>query len=118
MLAPPFIAVSATTRPLPDHRPSPPCVWLVWPSPPMLAYRAPAYTHDQPLRRYVRALQTARWRRHWEVASIEPGLDLAAGAPGGWTLAAKRPCRAYPVGPIATPLRVPDERARQSARRR
>jgi len=48
---------------------------------------APAYTYDRPLRRSARAVQepdapTALW----EVASIEPGLDLAPGAPPGWTL--------------------------------
>lgn len=48
---------------------------------------APAYTYDRPSRRHIRALQepdspTATW----EVASNEPGLDLAPGAPVGWTL--------------------------------
>ncbi len=52
------------------------------------AWMAPAYTYEQPLRRYVRALQhpgaaTAAWR----VGSLEPGLDLGDGAPSGWTTA-------------------------------
>ena len=52
------------------------------------AWMAPAYTYEQPLRRYVRALQhpgaaTAAWR----VGSLEPGLDLGIGAPSGWTTA-------------------------------
>ena len=47
------------------------------------AYQAPAYTYEQPLRRHVRALQeTAATEATWEVASVEPGLDLAAGRAG------------------------------------
>ena len=47
-----------------------------------LAYVAPAYTPEQPLRRRFSALQPARPRhRNVEVASVEPGLDLADGAP-------------------------------------
>jgi hypothetical protein len=49
------------------------------------AYRAPAYTHDQPLRRHVRALQDGdKEIATWEVASVEPGLDLSPDAPRGW----------------------------------
>jgi hypothetical protein len=50
------------------------------------AYAAPAYTHEQPLRRFVRALQEAgATTATWEVASVEPGLDLTQDAPGVWT---------------------------------
>jgi hypothetical protein len=86
MIVPPMIAVVATARPL--RRP-----WVLttfilialvvafcW------SYSAPAYTRDQPLRRYVRALQEAdATTATWEVASVEPGLDLAVEAPGVWT---------------------------------
>jgi hypothetical protein len=49
-------------------------------------YLAPAYTNEQPLRRYVRALQDGEApNATWEVASVEPGLDLGPGAPAGWT---------------------------------
>jgi len=47
---------------------------------------APAYTYERPLRRHVRALQEPDSATSiWEIASIEPGVDLAAGAPIGWT---------------------------------
>jgi hypothetical protein len=49
-------------------------------------YLTPAYTNEQPLRRYVRALQDGDApNATWEVASVEPGLDLGPGAPAGWT---------------------------------
>ena len=48
---------------------------------------APAYTYEQPLRRHVRALQEPdSGAAIWEIASIEPGLDVAPGAPTGWTI--------------------------------
>jgi hypothetical protein len=50
-----------------------------------VAYAAPAYTYDQPLRRQVRVVQEAEQPAAWQVASVEPGLDLAEGAPSGWT---------------------------------
>ena len=51
-----------------------------------VAVLAPAYTYERPLRRHVRALQEPDSATSiWEIASIEPGVDLAAGAPIGWT---------------------------------
>ena len=50
------------------------------------AWTAPAYTEDRPLRRnarYVRDVTTGT--AFWEVAGVEPGLDLSNGAPSGWT---------------------------------
>jgi hypothetical protein len=87
MVVPPLIASVATRRPL--RRP-----WAVTAIVAValaaafgVAYAAPAYTHDQPLRRYVRALQDGdAASATWEVASVEPGLDLAPDAPGEWTL--------------------------------
>jgi Peptidase family M28 len=60
------------------------------------AYLAPAYTHEQPLRRYLRVVHEADRPTQWEVASVEPGLDLAEGAPSGWT-AGPRPPNAFSV---------------------
>ncbi len=60
------------------------------------AYLAPAYTHEQPLRRFLRVVHEADRATHWEVASVEPGLDLAEGAPTGWT-AGPRPSNAFSV---------------------
>ena len=86
MVVPPLIGVVAADRPL--RRP-----FLVT-SAALFAfalslgavYVAPAYTYEQPLRRHVRAIQESDAPgATWEVASIEPGLDLAPGAPGSWT---------------------------------
>ena len=50
-----------------------------------MAYRAPAYTREQPLRRQARAFQEAGAAESiWQVSSTEPGLDLADDAPGLW----------------------------------
>jgi hypothetical protein len=86
MIAPALFAVTA--RPHPLLRPSlatalalgAVAATFLW------AWLAPAYTYEQPLRRYVRAIQqpgaaTSTWR----VGSLEPGLDLGDGAPSGWT---------------------------------
>ena len=68
------------------------------------AYRAPAYTHDAPLRRQVRAFQASPDAKAvWEVGSTEPGLDLAVGAPAGWTPAAGAPA-AFPAGRLLSPF--------------
>ena len=85
MIVPPLAAVVTTERPL--RQP-----WLVTTA--MLfalaialggVYLAPAYTAEQPLRRHVRALQDGDApNATWEVASVEPGLDLGPGAPAGW----------------------------------
>ncbi|HEU5317045.1 MAG TPA: M28 family peptidase [Chloroflexota bacterium] len=63
-----------------------------------LAYAAPAYTHEQPLRRYVRAIQDGgALQATWEVASTEPGLDLDVGAPGGWSPTDAAPPASVPI---------------------
>lgn len=69
------------------------------------AYSAPAYTYDQPQRRVVRALQDgAAGGAIWEVAATEPGLDLAPGAPGGWTLQSGPAAVRIPWGRLAHPF--------------
>jgi hypothetical protein len=86
MMVPPFVGATARRRPL--VRPSlMTAVFLFGVSIAAgLAYMAPPYTYDQPLRRSVRALQeTADGPAIWEVGSVEPGLDLAPGAPAGWS---------------------------------
>jgi hypothetical protein len=85
MIVPPLIAASATPRPL--LRPSlvTALCLIATAVAAGVAYSAPAYTFEQPLRRYVRALQeTAEGPAAWEVGSVEPGLDLRPTAPGGW----------------------------------
>ena len=71
-----------------------------------LAYRAPAYTFDEPLRRHVRALQEAAPESPavWEIGSTEPGIDLDAGAPGGWAPALTPPSASIPWGRLAHPF--------------
>jgi peptidase M28-like protein len=88
MVAPPLVAIIASERPLGNP-------WAITAG--LLfavaiaigaVYLAPAYTNREPLRRSVRALQDGDApNATWEVASVEPGLDLGPGAPGGWTLA-------------------------------
>jgi hypothetical protein len=84
MIAPPLIAALSSPRPL--LRPTLPTTigLLAIAFTAGFAYAAPAYTFDQPLRRYVRAVQAGDGAATWEVASVEPGLDLAEGAPSGW----------------------------------
>ena len=86
MVVPPLIAVLATERPLPRPWAITATVSVALAATFGAAYNAPAYTHEQPLRRFVRALQDGDSpAATWEVASVEPGLDLAPDAPGEWT---------------------------------
>jgi hypothetical protein len=86
MLVPPFIATVARSRPL--LRPSlmTALFLLAVAATAALAYVAPAYTTEEPLRRRFRAMQPAAAEASiMEVGSVEPGLDLMPGAPGRWT---------------------------------
>lgn len=85
MIVPPFIAVVATAQPLRRPWAVTTLILIVLVTTFGWSYSATAYTHDQPLRRFVRALQDADGTATWEVASVEPGLDLAPEAPGVWT---------------------------------
>jgi hypothetical protein len=105
VIAPPFIAAVAATKPV--VRPSfvtAMCLLAVA-SAAGFAYAAPAYTHDQPQRRTVRALQeTGTGGATWEVAALEPGLDLAPGAPGGWSLQTSPARASVPWGRLPHPF--------------
>lgn len=104
MVVPPFIAAVAATKPL--VRPS-----LV--SAALLvavvvttgfAYAAPAYTFNQPQRRYLRVLtEPDAATSTFEVGSQEPGLDLDAAAPGGWYRATDIPATTVPFGRFGPP---------------
>jgi hypothetical protein len=88
MVAPPFFA--AIARPAPLLRPSlaTALVLAAVAISVLGAWLAPAYTRDQPLRRYVRAIQEqGAGMSLWKVGSLEPGLDLGDGAPAGWKIA-------------------------------
>jgi Peptidase family M28 len=105
MVVPPFIAAVAAPRPL--LRPSlatAVCLLAVAITAGM-AYVAPAYTFDQPLRRHVRAVQDSPdGPAVWEVASVEPGLDLGEGAPGGWAPASSPLQLGVPWRPLPHPF--------------
>jgi hypothetical protein len=82
MLAPPLIAMITPARPL--LRPSVLTTVLLTAIAVTagLAYSAPAYTYERPLRRHVRVIQDGNAAQAvWEIGSVEPGLDLADGAP-------------------------------------
>jgi hypothetical protein len=102
MIAPPFVAASMTERPL--ARPSlMTSVLLLWIAVAAgLAYAAPAYTEERPLRRVVRSVTRQGVPTIWEVAGNEPGLDLGQAAPTGW-----QRVRGAPEGVPVAPLRHP-----------
>lgn len=105
MVVPPFVAAIATPRPL--LRPSllsAVCLLSIAIAA-GFAYAAPAYTYEQPLRRQVRALQEADGQiATWEVGSVEPGLDLGPGAPGGWTRQSGAASTSVPWGRLPHPF--------------
>jgi len=99
MVAPPFIAMTAATRQLlrPSLVTATLLVLVVVAA--GLAYAAPAYTYAQPLRRHARVLVDAGSPvATYEVASVEPGLDLDTGAPAGWHRVSDTPTGTVPWG--------------------
>jgi hypothetical protein len=104
MLVPPLLAAAAPPPPARRSVVTAFCL-IFFAGAAGLAYVSPAYTYDQPLRRYVRALQEADGTGAvWEVASTEPGLDLGAGAPSGWTLQSGSPPASVPWGRLGFPF--------------
>ena len=92
MIAPPIVATFASARPLIRPWLVTACLLLATAVATAAAWMAPAYTYEQPLRRYVRALQDGDAPQAiWEVASVEPGIDLADNAPGGWAAGSAAP---------------------------
>ena len=97
MLVPPLLAAASPDRPLLRPSLTTALGLLVTAVTAGAAYLAPAYTHDEPLRRYVRVVHEAGRPARWEVASVEPGLDLNnlnnlnMGAPTGWAAGALAP---------------------------
>lgn len=86
MIAPPLIGLLASARPLMRPWLATAILLLACAGAASAAYMAPAYTREQPLRRFVRVLQDGKApTATWEVASLEPGLDLPETAPGTWT---------------------------------
>jgi hypothetical protein len=105
MIAPPLVAVAAQTRPL--LRPSivTAALLVVVVAAAGVAYASPAYTYAQPQRRHARVLVDAgSSSATYEVGSVEPGLDLEAGAPPGWYRASDAPAGAVQWGRLALPF--------------
>jgi hypothetical protein len=104
MIVPPFVAAIAATEPL--VRPSivTTALLVVVVVTAGFAYAAPAYTYDQPQRRYMRVLtEPDAATSTYEVGSQEPGLDLDASAPGGWYRATDAPKTSVPFGRFGAP---------------
>lgn len=105
MVGPPIAA--AASRPLPLHRPALVTAVCLTAIAVLIGATAlaPAYTYERPLRRHVRALQEPESNTAiWEIASIEPGVDLAPGAPGGWTLQNDTAPASIPWGRFTDPF--------------
>jgi hypothetical protein len=105
MVAPAVLAVDmATAPPLPDARLTPgrrrlrilltPALLVALSIAFAACYLAEAYTFERPLQRAVQYVADhATGRAVWEVAGVEPGLDvdLSRGAPAGWVPATGPP---------------------------
>jgi hypothetical protein len=104
MLVPPLVATIAKSRPF--VRPSLEtalCLFAVAATA-GFAYVAPGYTDEQPLRRSARAIQEGDGPAIWDVGSIEPGIDLAEGAPMGWMPTSAAPNAAVPFRRLPQPF--------------
>lgn len=104
MVVPPFVAVVSRSRPLVRPVLTTAILLLAVSITAVLAYVAPAYTFDEPLRRRARALQPASGDAIWEVGSLEPGLDLGDSAPVGWTPAPGPLSADLPWAPLVSPF--------------
>jgi hypothetical protein len=104
MVVPPLVAAVAARRPLLKPSLMTAVLLLAIAATAGWAYVAPAYTSEQPLRRYVRAIELPARGAIWEVASVEPGLDLAENAPGGWSLARSTVPEELPWGALPHPF--------------
>ncbi len=82
--------------------------WLtLWVVAAGLAYSAPAYTYDRPLRREVRYISDqSAGRAFWEIGGNEPGLDLRPDAAGRaeWQRVATGPPATIPLPRLGPPF--------------
>ena len=104
MVAPPLLATVISTRPLLRPSLATALCLLAIALTSGFAYVAPAYTPDHPLRRSVRVVQDGDGPAVWDVASIEPGVDLGEGAPTGWTPVAAAPAVSAPQRRLPHPF--------------
>ena len=104
MVAPPLLAAAASPTPLLRPTLATAVALAAVAITSISAWMAPAYTYEQPLRRYARVIQEpGAPRAVWQVGSLEPGLDLGPGAPTGWTTASPA-VTSIPWGRIAQPF--------------
>jgi hypothetical protein len=104
MVVPPLMAATATTMPLRRPALATALVLAAVAGTVLAAWAAPGYTREQPLRRYVRAIQEPGADHSvWMVGSLEPGLDLDAGAPSRWTMR-EPPVTSIPWGTLPQPF--------------
>jgi hypothetical protein len=105
MLAPPLIATTAPARPMARPKLVTALLLIACVIAAGLAYAAPAYTDQRPLRRYVRAVQEpGATEALWEVGSTEPGLDLEDSAPAGWSPRTDALDASVPLGRLSFPF--------------
>lgn len=105
MVVPPLIAAIAPARPLRQPSVLTALLLLAIAVTAGLAYAAPAYTYERPLRRHVRAIQEAAGTNAiWEVGSVEPGIDLAEDAPAGFAPADGAAAVSVPWGRLTFPF--------------
>lgn len=104
MIAPPFFAAAASPVPLLRPTLATGVALAAVAITTIAAWMAPAYTYDQPLRRYARVIQEpGAMQSIWQVGSLEPGLDLGPGGPTGWTTTVPA-VTSIPWGRIAQPF--------------
>ena len=105
MVVPPLVAAIASTRPLVRPALGTAILLAAVAVTGGLAYAAPAYTYDAPQRRAARVfVEPDASTATYEVASQEPGLDLDAGAPGGWYRATDTAAGSLPWPRFALPF--------------
>jgi hypothetical protein len=105
MIVPPLLAGFVTARSVPAPTLFTALLLIATAAAAGFAYAAPAYTYEQPQRRHVRAIQEGdAGTAIWEVASLEPGLDLAPEAPGHWSPVADAPAASIPLGRLVLPF--------------
>jgi len=105
MVAPPFIAATAAVRPLVRSSVGTAVLFVVTVVTAAMAYAAPAYTSAAPLRRYARVLvEPGSTQAVYEVASLEPGLDLDPSAPSGWYRVSDAPPGSVSWGRLVSPF--------------
>jgi hypothetical protein len=97
IVVPPFVSAAAATQPIVRPSAITAILLVAVATTAGLEYASPAYTYAQPQRRHARVLiEPSATTATLEVGAIEPGLDLDAGAPGGWSRTTDAPSGSVP----------------------